>query len=103
MPAQADIEHLLRRTEYVARPWRVTELVAKPSLDAAVDDILAVPGDPGSCTFVSPENWQRGEDLTYFWFDRMAWDSPRPLQEKMAFFWHGHFCSEFGKVGVRGA
>ena len=29
----------------------------------------------------------------------MAFDSPRPLQEKMAFFWHGHFCSEFGKVG----
>jgi uncharacterized protein (DUF1800 family) len=99
MPAQADIEHLLRRTEFVARPWRVTELVAKPTLDAAVDDILAVPGDPGSCTFTSPENWRRGEDLTYFWFDRMAWDSPRPLQEKLAFFWHGHFCSEFGKVG----
>ena len=23
----------------------------------------------------------------------MAYDSPRPIQEKMAFFWHGHFCS----------
>ena len=29
----------------------------------------------------------------------MAFDSSRPLQEKMSFFWHGHFCSEFGKVG----
>jgi uncharacterized protein (DUF1800 family) len=29
----------------------------------------------------------------------MAHDSPRPLQEKMAFFWHGHFCSDLSKVG----
>ena len=26
MPTQADIEHLLRRTEFVARPERVAEL-----------------------------------------------------------------------------
>ena len=25
--------------------------------------------------------------------------SAAPLREKMAWFWHGHFCSEFGKVG----
>ena len=29
----------------------------------------------------------------------MAHDSARPFQERLAFFWHGHFCSEFGKVG----
>ena len=38
-------------------------------------------------------------DLTHFWLDQMAHDSARPFQERMAFFWHGHFCSEFGKVG----
>ena len=99
MPAQADIEHLLRRTEFVARPWRVTELLGKATLEQVVDDILAVSGDPGTCTFTSAENWEQGNDLAYYWFDRMAWDSPRPIQEKMAFFWHGHFCSEFSKVG----
>jgi uncharacterized protein (DUF1800 family) len=26
-------------------------------------------------------------------------DSPKPLQEKMTFFWHGHFTSSWGKVG----
>ena len=46
-------------------------------------------------------DWQRGEEYTHFWFDRMAHDSPRPIQEKMAFFWHGHFCSDLSKVERR--
>jgi uncharacterized protein (DUF1800 family) len=99
MPSQSDIEHLLRRTEFVARPARVQHLLGLGTIEAAVDDILDVPADPGTVTFVASENWQRGEELTHFWFDRMAHDSPRPVQEKMGFFWHGHFCSEFSKVG----
>jgi uncharacterized protein (DUF1800 family) len=98
MPAQADVEHLLRRTEFVARPWRVGELVPL-TLEQAVDNILAVPADPGAPAFASGRDWEKGEELTHFWLDRMAWDSPRPIQEKMSFFWHGHFCSEFSKVG----
>jgi uncharacterized protein (DUF1800 family) len=98
MPAQSDIEHLLRRTEYVARPARVSALSGL-SLEDAVDDILDVPVDPGSVSFSSESNWERGVELTHYWFDRMAHDSPRPVQEKMGFFWHGHFCSELGKVG----
>jgi uncharacterized protein (DUF1800 family) len=69
-----------------------------PRLDAAVDDILAVPADPGTVTYTKTGDWPRGEEYSYYWFDRMAFDSPRPLQEKMAFFWHGHFCSSLWKV-----
>jgi uncharacterized protein (DUF1800 family) len=98
MPALADLEHLLRRTEYVARPSRIAELSGL-SIEAAVDDILAVPANPGSANLTESENWKRGEQLTHHWLDRMAHDSPRPIQEKMGFFWHGHFCSELGKVG----
>jgi uncharacterized protein (DUF1800 family) len=76
----------------------VAELVAKPSLDAAVDDIMAVPAHPGMVGYTQTGEWKRGEELTYYWFDRMAHDSPRPFQEKMAFFWHGHFCSSMKKV-----
>jgi uncharacterized protein (DUF1800 family) len=94
----AQIEHLLRRTEFVARPQRVAHLVSM-SLEEAVDDVLDVPLDPGRVTFVETADWQRGVELTHFWLDRMAHDSPRPIQEKMAFFWHGHFCSELSKVG----
>lgn len=98
MPALDDLEHLLRRTEYVARPSRVNELKDE-SLDDAIDDILAVPSNPGSANLTEDENWRRGEQLTHHWLDRMAHDSPRPIQERMAFFWHGHFCSDLTKVG----
>jgi len=98
MAAITDIEHLLRRTEYVARPARV-DVLEDLTIEAAVDDVLSVPGNPGSANLTDPENWQRGVQLTHHWIDRMAHDSPRPIQEKMGFFWHGHFCSELGKVG----
>src|SRR5579863_841482 len=35
--------------------------------------------------------------LSYYWADRML-TSPRPLQEKMALFWHGHFAVNEPKV-----
>jgi uncharacterized protein (DUF1800 family) len=98
MPNQSDLEHLLRRTEFVARPTRVNELKTL-SIAAAVNNILNVPANPGSTTLTEAEDWRRGEELTHYWLDRMAHDSPKPIQEKMAFFWHGHFCSEFSKVG----
>ncbi len=99
MPSQSDIEHLLRRTEFVARPSRVAELIALSTIEAAVENVLAVAADPGTIPFTEVENWERGEELTHFWLDRMAHDSARPIQEKMSFFWHGHFCSELSKVG----
>jgi hypothetical protein len=35
--------------------------------------------------------------VSYWWANRMV-ASPRPLQEKMALFWHGHFAVNEGKV-----
>jgi uncharacterized protein (DUF1800 family) len=99
MPSHSEITHLLRRTEFVARPARVAELMAAPSLQAAVDNILAVPADPGAVVFTSSQDSLRVVQLTDFWLNRMAHDSPRPMQEKMALFWHGHFCSSNAKVG----
>ena len=42
------------------------------------------------------ENSQMGE-LRYWWIRRMAL-GPRPFQEKMTLFWHGHFATSFEKV-----
>jgi uncharacterized protein (DUF1800 family) len=98
---EANVRHLLRRTEFVDRPHRVTELLALGSIDAAVADVLDVDPAPPSVVFSAPadRDWERGRDLTHFWLDRMARDAARPFQERLAFFWHGHFCSELGKVG----
>ncbi|HYL39381.1 MAG TPA: DUF1800 domain-containing protein [Bryobacteraceae bacterium] len=35
--------------------------------------------------------------VAYWWANRML-TTPRPLEEKMALFWHGHFASNEGKV-----
>jgi uncharacterized protein (DUF1800 family) len=40
---------------------------------------------------------QRIMELRGWWLQRMA-AGPRPLQEKMALFWHGHFATSFEKV-----
>lgn len=98
MADTAQIEHLLRRTEFVARPDRVAQLTPL-TLAQAVDNVLDVPVNPGTASLTASENWERGVELTHYWLDRMAHHSPKPLQEKMAFFWHGHFCSDLTKAG----
>ena len=95
---EANVRHLLRRTEFVDRNERVTELLALGSIANAVDNVLAVPANPPSVVFTRTENWERGEELTHFWLDRMAGGASRPFQERMALFWHGHFCSDLSKV-----
>ena len=40
---------------------------------------------------------ERITDLRGWWLQRMA-KGPRPLQEKMALFWHGHFATSVEKV-----
>lgn len=37
------------------------------------------------------------EDLRTWWLEAM-WRTPRPLQEKLALFWHGHFATSAEKV-----
>ncbi len=98
MPELADVEHLLRRTEFVARADRITALMALDTIEDAVDDVLDVLDDPPTATLTAGEEFAKGDQYVFFWLDRMAHDSPRPLQEKMAFFWHGHFCSDLTKA-----
>jgi uncharacterized protein (DUF1800 family) len=105
MAERADIIHLLRRTEFVARPDRIDDLVSL-TYDAAVDDVLSVtPSDvevaipPGLDEHLDGgANWPQYQAAVHWWFERMVRHSARPVQERMTFFWHGHFCSEWSKV-----
>ncbi|HSL74184.1 MAG TPA: DUF1800 family protein [Ilumatobacteraceae bacterium] len=96
---EENVRHLLRRTEFVDRQTRVDALMGLGSIAAAVDDVLI--GEPvvPSVTFSASGDWQRGVELGNHWFDQMAHDAERPFSERMALFWHGHFCSDLGKVG----
>ena len=97
-----DITHLLRRTEFVARPARVSALTPL-DLSAAVDDVLNVGLNPADTLppFLQAHNenmtWEQFVASVHWWIDRMV-DVPRPVQEKMTLFWHGHFVSGWEKV-----
>ena len=98
----AQLTHLLRRTEYIARPSRIAALQGLPTLDAAIDDILNFPATPAVPSYLQSDidgaGWDQYVFATKWWFDLMAFDSTRPLQEKMTLFWHGHFTSSNDKI-----
>lgn len=99
MADPADIAHLLRRTEFVARPARVSALSAL-TLEAAVDDVLdfaqngspTVP--PDLAVYDKDRGWEQYVSAVSWWLGAMV-SRPRPMQEKMTLFWHGHFTSSW--------
>jgi hypothetical protein len=63
---EANVRHLLRRTEFVDRPHRVAELLELADIDAAVANILAVdPAPPGWRCWST--GWARSAPTTSSW------------------------------------
>lgn len=101
------LAHLLRRTEYIARPARMAALSPLSVTRAnAVDDILNVTTPVAIPAYIDHdidgEGYNQWVYAVQWWMDRMV-DSPKPMQERMAFFWHGHFCSSWDKVNSAAA
>ena len=102
MVAVGDLEHLLRRTEFVARPARVTEL-STLTLEQAVDNILDISRNPSDYIDPTPFTDSMGQVkvepsfVIHWWLDRMA-TVPRPFGERLTFFWHGRLTSAMEKV-----
>ena len=97
-----DLAHLLRRTEFVVRPARVAYLKTLPTLADVVDDILNIslngsPALPVEFQSEGPNGWDQYVSACTFWIDAMV-AKPRPFQEKMTLFWHGHFVSSWWDV-----
>ena len=109
MAVDPAIAHLLRRAGFGYSPTE-GEYFNQMSLSAAIDQLVdfdqtkdtvdAFIGSPGYLGFTS-----RGEfapntrigDARQRWLFRMV-HSSRPLQEKMALFWHNHFATGYSKV-----
>jgi len=99
------IPHLLRRAGFGASP---TELAYFENLgvDAATDRLLNYENIDASNGPDQPNITMRfmrkpptGEivNLVWWWVNRMV-NTPRPLEEKMALFWHNHFATAIYKV-----
>lgn len=102
MISSDDLGHLLRRTEFVARPSRLNELAGRTRAQV-VDDILDFSRNPSDVADPPRTTLNDGRSvislpsLTLWWMSRMT-TVPRPFHERLAFFWHGHFTSEYDKV-----
>ena len=117
MAATADrqIEHLLRRAGFGARPDELTTygamsirqavnaLVDYESVPDTVDSLIGKPGYIGMTItgqFLPQGNINHARQR---WLFRTV-HSDRPLQEKMTLFWHNHFATGYNKIaGVFGA
>ena len=113
--ADPQIEHLLRRAGFGARPdelatygaMSTTQAVdALVNYDGVPDDVDSQIGQPGyvGMTIRGPFSPQSNiTDARQRWLFRMV-HSDRPLQEKMTLFWHNHFATGYTKIaGALGA
>jgi uncharacterized protein (DUF1800 family) len=119
--------HLLNRAGFGGTPAQI-EKVAALGLRKAVDQIVnyeTIPDDAPNPEWARPDpsrlekyrekkkaspqekqqlrkeeqraQREKIQELRYWWLQRMA-HSPRPLQEKLVLFWHGHFATSAQKV-----
>ena len=99
----ADVALLLRRAGFERDRLPRSTSLTPLDLPAIVDTLLDFspnPADtpPPSLADPTKADWERMQDLQQWWLDRMA-TVPRPLQEKLTLFWHGHFATQYEKVG----
>ncbi|HZR24511.1 MAG TPA: DUF1800 domain-containing protein [Vicinamibacterales bacterium] len=103
------IEHLLRRAGFGARPDEIDTYSAL-SIPAAVDTLLNYEeiaddvdtkiGQPGYVGMTVSGQFSPQSNITHArqrWLFRMV-HSDRPLQEKMTLFWHNHFATGYTKI-----
>jgi uncharacterized protein (DUF1800 family) len=108
---EQQIEHLLRRAGFGGSPNEI-DAYADLGLSATVDQLVnydKVTDDPdshiGDTAYLGVVSRSGGafnprdniDDARQRWLFRMV-HSKRPLQEKMALFWHNHFATAYSKI-----
>ncbi len=109
------IEHLLRRAGFGADAQRhetyanlgyataLDRLINYESIFDGVDEHIGEPGYVGITARAGFAPSTNITDARQRWLFRMV-HTDRPLQEKMALFWHNHFATAFSKIaGLLGA
>ena len=98
---RARISHLVWRAGFGASPAEIARF-REMGLQATIDHLVdfdAVDDSALESLLAAQEfDLERLNQLQRWWLQRMAF-SARPLQEKMAPFWHGILTSSFKKVG----
>src|SRR5581483_6599345 len=94
------IAHLLRRAGFGSSPSELDAAVTR-GFDATLDQLITPTDDHDAADDALSQvdfDLTKVNDAQRWWLVRMRYAS-RPLVEKMALFWHGHFATAISKVG----
>src|SRR5438128_99728 len=99
----AQVAHLLRRATFGATPAEYQQSL-KDGFRNTVDRLLETKAAEPPALVGADEATQdkpiKPQDLIAWWLDWML-RTPAPFAERMTFFWHGHFTSDFRKVNLQ--
>ncbi len=100
---KARVAHLFRRATFGASAEEI-EQAASDGYAKTVDRLLETkPAQPpalGPTDAVMQDRRLNVGQLQQWWVDHML-ATPTPFAERMTLFWHGHFTSDFRKVGLQ--
>jgi uncharacterized protein (DUF1800 family) len=97
---EAAVAHLLRRATFGATPAEYQQALKdgfKKTVDRFVETKAAEPPALAGADDATQDKPIKAQDLIAWWLDWML-RTPTPFAERMTFFWHGHFTSDFRKV-----
>jgi uncharacterized protein (DUF1800 family) len=94
------LAHLLRRATFGVSQ-QTLEQGLRDGLDRTVDRLLEQSAEPpGLVSTADPAQGSTlGLDVLQRWWLRHMLSTPAPFAERMTLFWHGHFTTEYAKVG----
>jgi uncharacterized protein (DUF1800 family) len=100
---EAQVAHLLRRATFGATPSEYQQSLKdgfKNTVERLVETRPAEPPALAGADDATQEKPIKPQELIAWWLDWML-RTPTPFAERMTFFWHGHFTSDFRKVNLQ--
>jgi uncharacterized protein (DUF1800 family) len=100
---EAQVAHLLRRATFGATPAEYEQSIRdgfKKSVDRLIETKAGEPPVLAGADDATQDRPIKPQELIGWWLDWML-RTPTPFAERMTFFWHGHFTSDFRKVNLQ--
>src|SRR5438093_6826244 len=100
---EAQVAQLLRRATFGATPAEYQQSAKdgfKKTVDRLVETKAAEPPALAGADDATQDKPIKPQELIGWWLDWMI-RTPTPFTERMTFFWHGHFTSDFRKVNLQ--
>ena len=97
---EAQISQLLRRATFGMTKAQYDVALGdgfKKTVDKLIETPAAMPKDLAGADAAAQDKPINVTNLQSWWLDQML-STPTPFAERMTYFWHGHFTSDFRKV-----